>query len=143
RPGGVGFVYAYGADGSMLPGFPAQMTSIVEFYASAQEFITEGNAAPVTADVTGSGQGPDLIAVGPVLTPPYLINGAGQIQSNYGPTPSFPPGPGQDVPVAFTKSGAFGMVNGVLTFAQAETGSTSLATSLLHPSNGTGINEYE
>ena len=142
-PVGAGYVFAYGADGSVLSGFPVRMPSPVEYYGSAQEFITEGNAAPAVADVTGSGSGPDMIAVGPVLSPPYLINGAGQIQSNYGPTPSFPPGPGQDVPVAFTTSGAFGMVNGVLTFAQAETGSTSLATSLLHPSNGTGINEYE
>jgi hypothetical protein len=143
QPGGFGFVYAYGADGSLLPGFPTQMASTVEFYGSAQEFITEGSAAPVTADVTGTGAGPDMIAVGPVLSPPYLINGAGQIQATYGATPSFPPSPGSDVPVAFTTSGAFGKMGGALTFAQAETGGTTLATSLLNPNSGTDIKEYE
>jgi len=143
QPVGAGYVFAYGADGSLLSGFPVRMPSPVEYYGSAQEFITEGSASPVVADVTGSGSAPDMIAVGPVLSPPYLIDGAGQIQSNYGPTPSFPPGPGADVPVAFTTSGAFGMVNGVLTFAQAETGSATLATSLLQPNSGTAINEYE
>src|SRR5207302_385788 len=76
-PGGVGFVFAYGADGSVLPGFPVRMPSVVEYYGSAQEFVTEGSSAPVTADVTGSGSGPDMIGVAPVLSPPDLIDGAG------------------------------------------------------------------
>ena len=47
---------------------------MVEYYGSAQEFVTEGSSAPVTADVTGSGSGPDMIAVAPVLSPPDLIS---------------------------------------------------------------------
>ena len=142
-PGGVGFVYAYDASGSLLGGFPAHMPSVVEYYGSAQEFITEGSAAPVTADVTGSGSAPDLIGVGPVLSPPDLINGAGMVQSAYGPTPSWPPSGGSDTPVAFSTSGAFGKVNGAMEFAQAETGGTSLARALLQPYSGGAIRNYE
>jgi hypothetical protein len=77
--------------------------------------------------------------VGPVLSPPYLINGAGQIQATY----EGPSGPDQDAPVAFTTSGAFGKVGGVMSFVQAETGSASLAAALLDPASGKAINEYE
>ncbi|MFN2544679.1 MAG: hypothetical protein ABR600_08945 [Actinomycetota bacterium] len=143
QPGGAGYVFAYGADGSLLPGWPARMQGTVEYYGSAQEFVTEGSAAPVTADITGTGVGPDMVAVGPVLSPPYLIDGAGQIQSTYGATPSWPPSAGADIPVAFTTSGAFGKVDGALTFAQAETGSATLATALLQSNSGVDVKEFE
>jgi hypothetical protein len=140
-PGAAMFLFAYAPDGSLLPGWPAKLPGTLEYYGSAQEFITEGNAAPAVADVTGTGQGPDMVAIGPIFTPPLLVNGAGQIQSTYGPQPS--PSQDSDVPVPFTTSGAFGKMDGVLTFGQAETGSTSLATSLLNSNSGGAIKEYE
>jgi hypothetical protein len=140
-PEAAGFLDAYAPDGSLLPGFPMKLPGTVEYYGSAQEFITEGDAAPSAADVTGSGSSPDMVAVGPVFTPPYLI-GASGIVASYGTAPSFPPSPGSDVPVPFTTSGAFGKVDGAMTFAQQETGSTSLANSLLQPNSGGAITEY-
>lgn len=142
-PAPYGYVTAYDANGNLVPGWPVKMPGTVEYYGSAQEFVTEGNAAPAAADVSGSGVGPDSIAVGPVLSPPYLIDGTGQIVSTYGAAASWPPTSQQDVPVAFTTSGAFGKVTNVLSYAQAETGSTSLATALLTPNSGNAIQEYE
>ena len=136
--GAFGFVFAYGADGALVPGWPARLSATAEYYGSAQEFVTEGSSAPVAADVTGSGVGPDLVAVAPVLSPPYLLNGAGQNQARYqgGATNG-------DTPIVFTTSGAFGKVTGALTYATAETGAASLAQALLTPNGGTAINEYE
>ena len=143
QPGAVGFVYAYDATGAAVPGWPVKMPGTVEYYGSAQEFITEGDSSAAPADLSGTGAGPDSVALGPVLSPPYLIDGTGQIVSKYGAAASWPPMSAQDVPVAFTTSGAFGKVGGVLSFAQAETGSTSLAEALLQPESGKAINEYE
>jgi len=136
QPNPFGFVFAYHADGSRIQGWPVKMPGTLEYYGSAQEFITEGNAAPAAADVTGTGLGPDDIAVGPVFSPPYLIDGSGHIVSTY-------QAGGSDPPIAFTTSGAFGKVGGVMSFVQAETGSASLAQALLQPNSGAAINEYE
>ena len=138
QPAPYGFVFAYDANGQLAPGWPVRMPGVVEYYGSAQEFITEGNANPVAADLSGTGAGADSVAVGPVLSPPYLISGSGQIIGTYQAGDEE-----GDTPVAFTTSGAFGKVGGVFSYAQAETGGTSLAQALLEPNNGKDIREYE
>jgi hypothetical protein len=143
QPAPFGFVFAYHHDGKPVSGWPAKMPGTVEYYGSAQEFVTEGDAAPVAADVTGTGAGPDEVAVGPVLTPPYLISPTGQIIGSYGAAASWPPSGSQDVPVSFTTSGAFGKIGGVLGLSEAETGSLSIANALLQPNSGASINNYE
>lgn len=138
------FVFAYDAKGKPVPGWPVKMPGVIEYYGSAQEFITEGTSSPSVADVSGTALLPDEVAVGPVFSPPYLIAGTGTIVSTYGAAVAFPPKPGgPDVPIAFTTSGAFGKVAGVLGFSQAETGALSLAEALLFPGSGNAINEYD
>jgi len=77
------FAFAYRADGSALAGWPVKVPGSFEDYGSAQEFITEGASAPVAADPTGTGQGPDDVVIGPVFSSPYLYDGAGQIVGSY------------------------------------------------------------
>ncbi|MHB1710765.1 MAG: hypothetical protein ACYCV7_05100, partial [Acidimicrobiales bacterium] len=113
----------------------------------------------------------DLVAVGPVLTPPYLVDGAGTIVGTYG---SIAPGASPsalgrlvhaaaagtasggasggtsaalrqvDVPLPLGTSGAFGRLGGALSYAQSETGALSTVNSLLvNPNGGLGIHQYE
>ena len=143
QPAPSGFVFAYHHDGTPVTGWPVKMPGTVEYYGSAQEFVTEGDTAPVAADPTGTGLGPDDVAVGPVFSPPYLISPTGQIIGTYGAAASWPPTDPQDVPVSFTTSGAFGKLGGVMGLSEAETGSLSIASALLQPNSGAPINNYE
>ncbi|SOD70338.1 hypothetical protein SAMN05892883_0057 [Jatrophihabitans sp. GAS493] len=155
QPLGYSFTFAYNADGSLRTGWPVRLQSIIEFYGSAQEFITEGTSSVVSADVNNSGR--DSVAVSPDFGVPFLLNGAGQTTTTYaavGPGlsqflepgglqnilsgPRFP-----DVPAAFTTSGAFGKLAGSLKYAQSESGAISLALSELGNNTGNGIDEYE
>lgn len=149
QPGGAGFLHAYKPDGTLL--WIAKMPSVVEYYGSAQEFVTEGVNNPVAANVFGDGQYD--VAASPVFSPTYLFHGDGSNAGVYGPVPgttaaalagnvelgSVP----ADAPIGFTTSGAFGMLNGVLSYAQPGTGGGTLAYSLLLPGSGGSINEYE
>ncbi|MHB8339733.1 MAG: S8/S53 family peptidase [Mycobacteriales bacterium] len=153
-----GFVYAYSSTGQLLSGWPVKMPGLLELTDDAMEFLLEGWDVPVSADITstgvGVGTGTDEVAVGPVLTPPYLINGTGTILGNYGAvapgSPAFTsladelanPGGGSsppDVPLPLGTSGAFGRlggltgVPGVLTYGQAETGLAATVRALLLP----------
>ncbi|HJP66867.1 MAG TPA: hypothetical protein VKA30_11270, partial [Actinomycetota bacterium] len=85
QPFGVSHVHAYHADGSLVAGWPASMEGIVEYYGSAQEFITEGSNVTVAANVDGLPG--DEVASAPVFSPSYLLNGNGTIRAIYGPTP--------------------------------------------------------
>jgi hypothetical protein len=143
QPAPFGFVFAYHANGTPVSGWPVKMPGTVEDYGSAQEFVTEGDTAPVAADPTGTGAGPDDVAVGPVFSPPYLISPTGQIIGTYGAAASWPPSGTVDVPVSFTSSGAFGKVGGVMGLSEAETGAASIANALLQPGSGAPINNYE
>ena len=91
QPAPFAFAFAYHHDGKPVSGWPVKMPGVVEDYGSAQEFVTEGDTAPVAADVTGTGAGPDEVAVGPVFSPPYLISPTGQIIGTYGAAASWPP----------------------------------------------------
>jgi hypothetical protein len=149
QPGGAGFLHAYKPDGTLL--WIAKMPSIVEYYGSAQEFITEGVGNPVAANVFGDGQYD--VAANPGFSPTYLFRGDGSNGGIYGPVPgptaaalagsvelgSVP----ADAPIGFTTSGAFGMLNGALSYTQPGTGGGTLAYSLLLPGSGGAINEYE
>ncbi len=136
------FVFAYHHDGTPVSGWPVKLPGVVEYYGSAQEFVTEGDTAPVAADPSGTGLLPDSVAVGPVLSPPYLIGPFG-LPIPYGAIASWPPSGTVDVPVSFTTSGAFGKVGGLMHLSEAESGGLSIATSLLLPNSGGPINNYE
>lgn len=153
-PEAAGFLHAYTPQGRLL--WTAKMPGIVEYYGSAQEFITEGANSPVAANVFGDGQYD--IASGPILAPTYLFHGDGRPAGIYGPLPGDTLAALQgtldpaavlaghlptDAPIGFTTSGAFARLNGVLTYVQPGTGAATLAGSLLAPGSGLGINEYE
>jgi len=135
------FAFAYHSDGTPLSGWPVKLPGTIEYYGSAQEFLTEGTSTPAAADVTGSGTGPDDVAVGPAFTPPYLISGAGTILGTFGALPSFPFL--SEIPISFATTGAFGKVGNTMSFSIAELGVASFALALEEPNSGRAINDYE
>jgi FG-GAP-like repeat/Subtilase family len=154
-PGGVAHLHAYHADGTPVTGFPVEMQGLVEYYGSAQEFITEGTHAPSAADVDGDGN--DEVAASPIFTPPSLFDGDGSRITAYGSAndavKTFLTVQGNpagvvngdlpsDEPVTFTTSGAFGKLGGNLVYAQPQTGSASIAASLVAAGSGFGIKNY-
>jgi hypothetical protein len=140
KPLPLAFVFAYRSDGTPVPGWPAKLRGLAEYYNSAQEFVTEGAAAPVAADVNGSGS--DSVAVAPVFTPPFLLSGEGHVQSVYTSLKLWPPKT-FDLPVSFTSSAAFGSLAGSLDLATAETDGLSLAGALLTANTGNAIENSE
>jgi hypothetical protein len=155
-PGGVAHLHAYHADGTAVAGFPVEMKGLVEYYGSAQEFITEGTHAPAAADVNGDGK--DEVAASPIFTPPALYDGTGKQIASYGSAPAaaqallaVQQNPAavvagnlpQDEPVTFTTSGAFGKLGGGgLVYSQPQTGGASIASSLVTPGSGFAIKNY-
>ncbi len=135
------FAFAYHSNGTPISGWPVRIPGTIEYYGSAQEFLTEGTSAPVAADPTGTGTGADDVAIGPAFSPPYLINGAGAIVGPYGSVPAFPFL--AEVPIAFTTTGAFGKVGGAMRFSIGELGVASFATALETPAGGGALNDYE
>jgi hypothetical protein len=152
------FTFAYSPGGKLLAGWPARLPGALEFYGSAQEFITEGADAPAAADVLGNGI--DEVAVNPVWTPASVLSGQGQVLYTYGDLLSLasvvislqndplaavehtlPPGT-TDIPFPFTSSGAYGEMGGKLVFAQTEMGAESMGASLIYPGTGNHINNY-
>ena len=163
-PLGTAFLHAYGPDGHPLPGWPVKLRSTVEYYGSAQEFITEALDAPVAADVDGTGPGTDQVVGNPVLSPAYRFRGDGTLVGGYGPAPDpllgllsgAAAGPAgllgalganlpTDFPVAFTTSGAFGRfgAGGALAYAEPGSGGISTAVALLAPGRGYAIKNFE
>ncbi len=159
---GYGFTFAFDAQGKLLTGWPVRLPGLVEYYGSAQQFITEGADQPVAADVQGHGV--DEVEVSSVFGVPFLVDGAGQVTGAYasvapGQPPSAvvgqefatilaglnaaPGSPVADVPITFTTSGAFGRMGGTLRFGQAETGGLSILKAEEQPNSGTGISEHE
>ncbi len=135
------FAFAYHSNGTPMTGWPVQIPGTIEYYGSAQEFITEGSSAPVAAEVAGTGVGPDDVAVAPAFTPPYLISGAGTLLGTFGSLPQFPFL--AEVPIPFATTGAFGKVGGVLRFSLAEMGIASFVTTLETPNSGGALKDYE
>jgi hypothetical protein len=133
------FVFAYHSDGTGVAGWPARLLGLAEFYNSAQEFVTEGDSAPVAADVGETGS--DSVAVAPMFTPPYLLSGTGQVQSVF-TSIKWPPS-SLDIPISFTSSAAFGRLGSRLELSTAETGGLSLARALLNPNTGEPIENFE
>ena len=162
----VSHLYAYNSDGTPVPGWPNSADALVMYYGSAQEFITEGANAPITADVNGDGK-TEVEGSAGIFTPSYLFSPNGSQMGIYGPVPDASLGllsglangtldataltnilnggtlPA-DAPVNFTGTGAFGKVGPTNTLSLAEPGSgvTSVATSLLLPGLGSPINNY-
>ncbi len=151
-----GVAFAYSSAGQLLPGWPVVMPGIIEDYGSAMGPITEGSSSPVAAPV--SGNGPDSVEVGPVWTPPYLIDAGGTTIGTYGSfysaaasmlainnNPSLavpgklPPGS----PIPFATSGAYGRFDGQLTYAQEMLGSSHLAAAEVYPQSGFNVTQYE
>lgn len=155
QPFGFTNVFAYHADGSLVAGWPARLPGVVEYYGSAQEFITEGSSAPAVADVDHDGK--DEVVASHVFGFPVLLNGDGTPRAVYGPTPNAlseilagtPPADvatgdlPADAPVTFTTSGAFGKLGGTLSYAQAGSGGASTATALLLTGSGFAIKNHE
>ena len=169
-PGGAGFLHAFRPDGALL--WIAKMPGIVEYYGSAQEFLTEGAEDETAAPVFPGGT--DQVASGPVLSPSYLFNSDGSNASVYGPLPGSPTGiflqnaavciasPSScpysdaelqnflagnlpaDAPVFFTTGGVFGRLSipGNLSYSQPGTGGASLASALLFAGSGFAIKNY-
>jgi hypothetical protein len=135
------FAFAYHADGTPMSGWPVKIPGTIEYYGSAQEFFTEGNAAPVAANVSGSETGMQDVAIGPVFTPPYLISGSGALLGTYGAVPSFifP----TETPIPFADTGAFGKLGNALSFSIAGMGTKSFALALEQPNGGGPINQFE
>jgi hypothetical protein len=127
------------------------MASVMTFYGSAQEFITEGVNQPVTADVDGDGK--DEVATGPSFGPTYLISGTGKILRDYGPlaNPALDPAAvlggnlPADVPLSFTTSGAFGRFGPLnrLSYTEGGSGAASLVAALLFPGSGQPIGNFQ
>jgi hypothetical protein len=157
-PGGVAHVFAYGSDGKLLAGFPNRLPGLLEYYGSAQEFLTEGSSVPVAADVDGDHR--DEVAVGPIFSPTYLVRGDGSAAPIYGPSPASAfgfvlgaasgtvplPTSGNlptDTPISFTTSGAFGKLGSTLAYAQPGSGAGSTALALLLPGTGFAIKNFE
>lgn len=159
-----GFAYAYSATGKLLPGWPVKMPGVLELTNDAMEFLLEGNDQPAAVPIPATGT--DLVAVGPVLTPPYLVDRTGTIVGTYGSAApgASPSGLAQllhaatssgskgaaaalrqvDVPLPLATSGAFGRLGGVLSYAQSEIGALSTVDALLlRPNGGLGIHQYE
>ena len=169
-PGGAGFLHAFRPDGTLL--WIAKMPGIVEYYGSAQEFLTEGAEDETAAPVFPGGT--DQVASGPVLSPSYLFNSDGSNAAVYGPLPGSPTGiflqnaavciasPSScpysgaqlqnflagnlpaDAPVFFTTGGVFGRLSipGNLSYSQPGTGGASLASALLFSGSGSAIKNY-
>jgi hypothetical protein len=154
QPGGVAHLFAYTAAGKLLPGFPDRLPGLLEYYGSAQEFLTEGSSVPVAADVDGDHR--DEVAVGPVFSPTYLVRGDGSAAPLYGPAPANPfvqiasnplsvttgnlPA---DTPISFTTSGAFGKLGSTLAYTQPGSGGVSTALALVLPGTGFAIKNFE
>ncbi len=156
---GANYVYAYHADGSAVSGWPARLPSIITYYGSAQEFITEAANSPAVADVDGDGK--DEVATGPSFAATSLVGGDGKVRSAYGPLTNPALGllngdvniirallGGQlpvDVPASFTTTGAFGHfgAGGRLAYAESGSGAVSLVAALLFPGSGSPIGNFE
>ncbi len=156
---GANYAYAYHADGSPVAGWPVRLPSLVTYYGSAQEFITEAANSPVAADVDGDGK--DEVATGPSFSATFLVGGDGEIKNAYGPLNN--PALGllngdtdiikallggtlpADVPASFTTTGAFGRFGGSgrLGYAESGSGAVSLIAALLYAGSGTAIGNYE
>ncbi|MHB1720403.1 MAG: hypothetical protein ACYCV1_09790 [Acidimicrobiales bacterium] len=154
-----GFVFAFRANGTSVSGWPVELQGLLEFYGSAQEFITEGSDAPVAADVNGTGR--DEVAVQPVWTPAYLLKGNGSVAGSYGdflgaadslltidhdPKLAYAPDSlPRGYPIPFTSSGSFGIMGppgSPLDYASPGIGSSSFAAAELQPNAGLGIDQY-
>jgi len=159
QPLPVSHLHAYHADGSVVDGWPINVQGLVSFVGSAQEFITEGAAAPVAADIDGDGD--DEVAFAPALfSPTSIFDGNGQqirtLAPVSGPTLSLLAGNQQqlldalqgnlpaDTPVNFTTSGAFGRIGSSerVGYTEPGSGAASVAGALLLTGSGQPINSY-
>ena len=154
--GGANYVFAYHSDGTPVDGWPAKVGSLITYYGSAQEFITEAAGSPAAADVDGDGK--DEVATGPSFGSTALLRGDGTTMRVYGPQVNvaaplvrrtYPARKAirgalpVDAPVGFTTSGAFGTVGGRLGYFESGSGAVSLAGALLFPGSGSAIKNFE
>ncbi|MBX6420984.1 MAG: VCBS repeat-containing protein [Nevskia sp.] len=158
QPLGMVHFMAYHADGTPVSGWPVTLPSLILYYGSAQEFITEGSEGLAAADVDGDGR--DEIAASTIFSPSYLLSGNGQIKTLLGVQPNLDPVAllsgritlddlltqlPADVPVSFTTLGAFGRFGGLsgLAYAQAGSGAASTAAALLFIASGVQLKNFE
>jgi hypothetical protein len=138
---GVGHLLAYDHDGTYL--WTGKMDSVAFYYGSAQEFITEGSNSPAVADIDGDGKD-EVVSNSVFAINSYPFKGDGT-PFGLGAWTSPPTGipdpalPIPDVPAGFTTSGAFGMFNGTLTYAQAGSNAVSIIGALLTAGSGQPI----
>ncbi len=159
-PGGKSNVVAYNSDGTRVPNFLISADNFAFYYGSAQEFITEGANAPVTADVNGDGKTEIALAPG-IFTQSSLFGPDGSLLHNFETSPNevlltfantiasldaiertlhgdLP----EDVPVNFTTSGAFGDFGSGIAYTEPGSGAAGVAGSLLLAGSGLPINSY-
>ena len=159
QPAPVSHLHAYHADGSTVEGWPINVQGLFSLAASAQEFVTEGVAAPVAADVDGDGN--DEIAFAPALfSPTSLFDGDGSQIRTFAPVSA---GAGdllagdqqaqldalngqlpEDTPVNFTTSGAFGRVGSGerVDYTEPGSGATSIVASLFLSGSGLAVQNF-
>jgi hypothetical protein len=147
QPLGRIWTAAYNHDGTMVPGWPIRQNSLIMFYGSAQEFITEGANIPAAADVDGDGR--DEVAISPIFSATSAVGGDGRPEVDYGAVDaavgtvlaggdvsgSLP----ADVPVSFTTSGAYGRFGGSLRYLEPGSNAASIAGALLVTGSGLPI----
>ena len=148
-------VAAFHHDGSPVEGWPNALTSLATAYGTAQEFITEGSNSPVAADVDGDGV--DEVVVSPFMSSPQLLAGNGSVQLQYmrnadrglhrlgdaGAVLELLGKVANDEPVGFTTTGAFGMFDGRLTYAQAGSSIRGILLTQLTPGRGIWLKNFE
>jgi hypothetical protein len=137
------FAFAYHGDGTLMRGWPVKLLGTIEYYNSAQEFLTEGSSDPVAADPSGTGSGADDVAVAPAFTPPYLMDGEGHVVGSYLAVAKPPLTAFDEVLTPFATTGAFGRVGETMSFATSELGAGSLARALLKAESGEPIEYFE
>jgi hypothetical protein len=139
----LAFAFAYHANGTPMHGWPVKYLGAVEYYNSAEEFLTEGASDPVVADPSGNGSGPDDVAIAPAFTPPYLIDGAGHIVGAYLATATSASSGSHQLLTQIAATGAFGKVGQTMSFATTEMGAKSLAGALMKAQGGEPIEYFE
>jgi hypothetical protein len=149
------YVAAFHHDGSPVDGWPTALISLATAYGTAQEFITEGSNMPAAADVDGDGD--DEVVVSSFMSSPQLLDGDGSVRVQYmknaqlglhqrGDTGAILELLGKfvnDEPVGFTTSGAFGMFDGGLTYAQTGSSILGILLTQLTPGQGIWLKNFE
>ena len=108
------------ANGTPMSGWPVKLPGTIEYYGSAQEFLTEGTSTPVAADPTGTRLGRRRRGGRAQLHSSVPDRGEGHDPRHLRRAPVFPFL--SEVPTSFTTTGAFGKVGDTMSFSIGRAG---------------------